>query len=210
MIGRKLNQRIVMKMRNDSPFAALSEVEQIMVLDVAEMGTIQHVVEHMETNHPELNFSVPALKRFVRRLREENLRAEAEESDEAMESFAKAGKSGRARDGVMEAMRRKIYAEALEAKDGAMAMMVFKMMKEEQKEDRSLTLEERRMALEEESAKQEWRRKELEDARSALKLLPKLAEILIGGDGTAEERLVRARELMATGGARLLKERTEP
>jgi hypothetical protein len=155
-----------MKVRNDSPFAALSEVEQMMILDVAEIGTIQQVLDHMLHNHPTLDFSIPALKRFIRRMREENLRGEVEEADEAMEGLAKAAKAGRTRDGVLEAMRRKMYGEALDAKDSTQAMLVFNMMKQEQKEDRSMSLEERRMALEEENAKQEWRRQELEDARS--------------------------------------------
>src|SRR4051812_13124171 len=141
-----------MKVRNDSMFAALSEVEQMMILDVAERGTIQHVLDHMIHNHPTLDYSIPALKRFIRRVGEENLREEVEEADEAMEGLAKAAKSGRTRDGVLEAMRRKIYGEALEAKDSMQAMMVFNMMKAEQKEDRAQALEERRMALEEENA----------------------------------------------------------
>jgi hypothetical protein len=197
-----------MKLRSDSMFAALSEVEQIMILDVAEIGTIQHVIDHMTKQHPELDYSIPALKRFIRRLREENLREEVEEADEAMESLAKVGKSGRTRDGVLEAMRRKIYGEALEAKDSMQAMMVFNMMKQEQEKDRSLALEERRMALEEENAKQEWKRKELEDARSALRLLPRIAEILMESEGTAEERLARAREVLGPGGAKLLSVKT--
>jgi hypothetical protein len=197
-----------MKMRNDSPFAGLTQDEQMAILDVAEIGSMEMVVEHVERQHPTLNFSVPALKRFVGRLREENLREEVEEADEAMEGFAKAGRSGRARDGVLEAMRRRMYAQALEAKDPTMAMAVFNMMKQELKEDRTLALEERRMALEEENAKQEWKRQELEDARSALKLLPRIAEILMGSEGTAEERLSRARELLGAGGARLLSLKT--
>lgn len=100
-----------MKIRNDTPFASLSEEEQIMILDVAEIGTMEMVIDHMTSQHPELSYSIPALKRFVRRLREENLREEVAESDEAMESFAKAGKSGRTRDGVIEAMRRRMYAQ---------------------------------------------------------------------------------------------------
>ena len=193
-----------MKIRNDSPFAAFTEDEQMMVLDVAEIGTIDMVVEHVKRQHPTLNFSVPALKRFVRRLREENLREEVEESDEAMEGFAKAGRSGRARDGVIEAMRRRMYAQALEQKDPTMAMAVFNMMKQEQKEDRAMALQERRLALEEENARQEWKRQELEDARSALKLLPRITEILMSSEGSAEERLASARELLSAGGARLL------
>jgi hypothetical protein len=107
-------------------------------------------------------------------------------------------------------MRRKIYAEALEAKDSMNAMVVFNMMKQEQKEDRSLALEERRVALEEENAKQEWKRKELEDARSALRLLPKIVQVVTGGEGTSDERLAKVRELLRVGGGRLLlNERTE-
>lgn len=81
-----------------------------------------------------------------------------------------------------------------------MAMAVFNMMKQELKEDRTL-------ALEEENAKQEWKRQELEDARSALKLLPRIAEILMGSEGTAEERLAQAREILGGGGAKLRVER---
>jgi hypothetical protein len=173
-------------------------------MNVAETGTIKEVVDHMINYHPQLDYSIPALKRFIRRLREENLREEVEEADESMEGLAKAARSGRTRDGVLEAMRRKIYTEALEAKDSMKAMMVFNLMKAEQKEDRSLALEERRMALEEENAKQEWKRKELEDARSALKLLPMITEILMSGEGTDAERLARARDVLTVGGAKLL------
>jgi hypothetical protein len=197
-----------MKIRNDSPFAALTEVEREIVLDAAETSSIKDVAHEIEALHPELNFSIPALRRFVRRLREENLCEEVEEADEAMEGFAKAGRSGRTRDGVIEAMRRRMYAQALEANDPKLAMEVFNMMKQELKEDRTLALEERRMALEEENAKQEWKRQELEDARSALKLLPRITEILMASEGTAEERLARAREVLGAGGARLLSLKT--
>src|SRR5687768_13617470 len=130
----KLNERNVMKLRNDSPFAALTEVECGMILESAERLSIEQLVDVVEKINPDIEFSIPALKRFVRRLREENLREEVEESDEAMEGFAKAGRNGRARDGVIEAMRRRMYAQALEQKDPAMAMAVFNMMKTEQKE----------------------------------------------------------------------------
>jgi hypothetical protein len=122
-----------MKIRSDSPFASLTAVEQMIVLDVAETGPFEMVVDHMETNFPTLNFSIPALKRFVHRLREESVREDVEESGEAMEELGKAAGAGRARDGVLEAMRRKMFSEALEAKNSALAMSLFRMMKEEQK-----------------------------------------------------------------------------
>jgi hypothetical protein len=195
-----------MKMRSDSPFAVLTEEEQMIILEASESCTMDSLVHEVERMMPTVSFSIPALRRFVRRLKEEALREDVEDSDESMEQFAKAGRGGRARDGVVEAMRRKLYAGALDANDTAKAMEVFKVMKQEQKEDRTLALEERRMALEEENAKQEWKRQELEDARSALRLLPKVTEILMSTEGTAEERLARAREVLGTGGARLLAE----
>ncbi|HEY6227770.1 MAG TPA: hypothetical protein VI282_11670 [Verrucomicrobiae bacterium] len=198
-----------MKMRSDSPFAVLTEEERMLILEASENSTMEQLVEHVEMIRRDLNFSIPALRRFVRRLKEEALREDVEDSDESMEQFAKAGRSGRARDGVVEAMRRKLYAGALDANDTAKAMEVFKVMKQEQKEDRTLALEERRMALDEENAKQEWKRQESEDARSALRLLPKIMEILMSTEGTAEERLGKARNILATGGARLLVERNE-
>jgi hypothetical protein len=198
-----------MKMRSDSPFAGLSELDRMLILDAAEGSKIQEVVEYVEKTFPTLEFSLPALKRFIRRLREENLREEVEESDEAMASFAAAGKAGRARDGVIEAMRRKMYAGALDSSSGEKTKELYELMKEEQKEDRLLALQERRMSLEEENAKQEWRQAELEDARSALKLLPVVAEILNSVEGTAEERLARAREVLGARGARLLTEKLD-
>lgn len=198
-----------MKMRSDSPFADLTEVEQAMILEASEDCTMDALVGEVERMRPTLNFSIPALRRFVRRLKEEALREDVEDANESMEEFAKAGQSGRARDGVVEAMRRKLYAGALDASDTAKAMEVFKVMKQEQKEDRTLALEERRMALEEENARQEWKRQELEDARSALKLLPRLAQVLISAEGTSDERLARARDLLGAGGGQLLVERNE-
>jgi len=199
-----------MKMRSDSPFAALTEEEQMLVLDIAESCTIEELGDEMQHIRPGLDFSISALRRFVHRLREELMREEVEESGEAMEALAKAGRSDRARDGVLEAMRRKMFTEALAAKSSMPAMSVFRMMKEEKKEDRALAIEERRMALEEANAKKEWCRQELEDARSALRLLPTLTQILMEeGEGTAEERLAKARECLGEGGAKLLVERTE-
>jgi hypothetical protein len=65
------------------------------------------------------------------------------------------------------------------------------------------------MALEEENARQEWRARELEAAASALKLLPRIRSLLCDSEeGTADERLAKARDLLMVGGAALLAEKT--
>ena len=118
-----------------------------------------------------------------------------------MEVFAKAGRDGRARDGMVEAMRRKMHAQGLDAKNSMEAVMVYNLMRGEQSEDRKLKLEERRMALEERNAELDRRARELEAAASALKLLPRIRELLCEeSEGTAEERLARARQLLMVGG----------
>jgi hypothetical protein len=43
----------------------------------------------------------------------------------------------------------------------------------------------------------------------ALKLFPTITAILMDSEGTAEERLARAREVLTAGGAKLLVERTQ-
>ena len=62
----------------------------------------------------------------------------------------------------------------------------------------------------EKNAKLGWRKLELQEARSALRLLPAIRAILMDGEMAAEERVARAREaLMAGGGKLLVTERTE-
>jgi hypothetical protein len=65
-------------------------------------------------------------------------------------------------------------------------------------------MRERAMKVAEENAKLGWRKLELQEARSALRLLPRILEVVTGGDGTAEGRLTQVRELLMSGGAKLL------
>src|SRR5438045_5399135 len=124
----------------------MTEAERMMVLELSEDWTIEQVMLNLEKLHPGVDFSIPGLKRLIRRLKEEEMKVEVEESEEAMEVFAKAGQDGRARNGMMEVMRRKMYAQGLEAKSPMEATMVYNLMRSEQTEDRKLKLEERRMA----------------------------------------------------------------
>ncbi len=195
-----------MKVRNDSPFVCIKKEDHEILLEIADTGTLDEVACEIEKMYPTVNFSTASLGRFMRRLKEEYLREDAEDSSEAMEALAKTGADGKSRDGVIEAMRQRMYAAALEAPTSAEAMVVFEKLKAEQKEDRELKLAERRMALEEEKTRQVWRARELEAARSALRLLPRVRELLCEGEGTAEERLARAREVLLVGGAKLLVE----
>ena len=65
-------------------------------------------------------------------------------------------------------------------------------------------MRERAMKVAEENAKLGWRKLELQQARSALRLLPAILQVVTGGEGTAEERLAKVRELLTVGGGKLL------
>jgi hypothetical protein len=183
-------------------------VEQQLILEYSEKYPIEHVIDELERFHPTVEFTIPAVRRFLRRLKETELQEDVEESGDAMNALAASSQDGRARDGVMEAMRRRMYAQAMDAKDGEQAAMVFNLMRAEQKEARQMALEERKVALQEQKAREEVRLKELEMAKSALKLLPRIQALLCDEkEGSAEERLARAREVLMVGGAALLAEK---
>ena len=77
-------------------------------------------------------------------------------------------------------------------------------MGEEKAREHELAMRERAMKVAEENAKLGWRKLELQQARSALRLLPAILEVVTGGDGTAEERLAKVREMLTVGGRKLL------
>jgi hypothetical protein len=58
----------------------------------------------------------------------------------------------------------------------------------------------------EKNAKLGWRKLELQQARSALRLLPPILQVVTGSDGSAEERLEKVRELLTARGGQLLLE----
>jgi hypothetical protein len=58
--------------------------------------------------------------------------------------------------------------------------------------------------LAKENAKLGWRKLELQQARSALRLLPAIRAVLMDGEMAAEERLGKVRELLMGGGGKLL------
>ena len=79
-----------------------------------------------------------------------------------------------------------------------------KSLGEEKAREHELVMRERAMKVAEENAKLGWRKLELQEARSALRLLPAILQVVTGGDGTAEERLAKVRDILTVGGGKLL------
>ncbi len=168
-----------MKLRSDSPFAKLSEEERELILEMAEGSKLSDLAEEIEANFGvEGGVTVPALKRFLKRLRTEKANEEAEEAAEAMEAMARRGKDSHAREAALEAARQKMCELAIDCKDREQLGAMLKALSEEKAREHELTMRERQIAVAEEQAKLGWRKLEVELARAQLKALPVVLKIL--------------------------------
>ena len=123
-----------------------------------------------------------------------------------MEKLASRATDGKSRDGVIEAARAKLFEDAMMKGNHELLLELYRAANEERAREREVAVAQRKAAVAEENAKIGWRRLELDRARAAMKLLPRLRAILVEGNGPAEERLAMARDCFMDGEVRLLKE----
>lgn len=174
-----------MKFRADSPFARLTEKELGSILELSELMAVEEVIEQLDQWDPPVGCSESALRRLLKRLRTEKFLHESEEGNEALERFAERAKDGRMREGALEAARQKLYEMAMDAEDLETVSGIFRELREEHEKDRALKVTE-------ENAKLGWRKLEWQKAESAVRLLPKLRELLEDSTVGAEEKVKRA------------------
>jgi hypothetical protein len=194
-----------MKIRSDSPFAKLTDEEKMWILDYAEVATLEQVTNDLLLNYG-IDTSDSAVQRFLARLRTERIVQDAKDKNSDLEELAEAGKNSTSREAALEVARQKLLDVASNAKGGESEKLVevVKALGEEKAREHELTMRERAMKVAEENAKLGWRKLELQQARSALRLLPAVRAILMDGEMAAEERVARARELLMAGGGNLL------
>src|SRR5205823_1455020 len=121
-----------------------------------------------------------------------------------LEELAEAGKNSTSREAALELARQKLLDVAEKSADAEKLSEVVKTLSEEKAREHELAMRERAMKVAEENAKLGWRKLELQEARSALRLLPAIRAILMDGEMAAEERVARAREALMAGGGKLL------
>jgi hypothetical protein len=193
-----------MKIRSDSPFAKLTEEDKMWILDFSECMTLEEVVDHLLVEH-EIETSSSAVHRFLQRLKTERLVQDAKDKNSDLEELAEAGKNSASREAALELARQKLVEVAEKSADAEKLTEVVKTLSEEKAREHELAMRERAMKVAEENAKLGWRKLELQQARSALRLLPAIRAILMDGETAAEERVARARAfLMADAGKLLL------
>ena len=195
-----------MKVRCDSAFLKLTEEDKDQILAWAEEGaTLSDMADWME---PEFNIetTTSSLQRFISRLRRERLVEEAQAAEGSLGELAELGKDSKSREAALEAARQKLCDVAVESKDRGELMELMRTFGEEKAREHELAMRERAVKVAEENAKLGWRKLELQQARSALRLLPAIRAILMEGEVPAEVRVARARDMLTAGGGKLLLE----
>jgi hypothetical protein len=176
-----------------------------MLVDLSETMTLDLLIKVVEKAPEPIHCSVGAMSRFLKRAAEDKALREGQASDEAIEEFAKRGEmQGKVREAVMAAMRDRMFKQVIESNNGDRLVETFAAMSAEKEKERLYALEERKVKVAEENAKLGWRKLESENARSGVKLLPKVQELLMDANRSFEERVKCALEVMQVEGAKLL------
>jgi hypothetical protein len=193
-----------MKIRSDSAFAKLTDKQKDMLLEHAGWMSLDDLADWVEVEYG-VETTSSSLQRFLARLKREVVVEDAKAAEEGMSELAELGKKAASREAALELARQKLMDMASNADgESAKLMELMKALGEEKAREHELAMRERAMKVAEENAKLGWRKLELEEARSALRLLPTILQVVTGSEGTPEERLAKVKELLMSGGGKLL------
>jgi hypothetical protein len=199
-----------MRIREDSPFYGITEEQKEMFMDEAAQLSYVRIAEMWEMRSGKVTNDAQ-VKRFLKRLRYERALRETDDSQEDLAAFAQRATDGKARDGLIEAARQKLFEEALAKGDQALLLELYKSANEERAREREVAVEQRKAAVAEEKAKIGWMRvaggrKVLQAAVASSeavieagadtqpKLLPMVREVLMDSTKKAEERIAAVLE----------------
>ena len=204
-----------MRIREDSPFFGITEEQKELFLEEADELSYLRVAELWEMRSGRKT-SEGQVKRFLQRLRYERAVRETDDSNEDLSAFAKKATDGKARDGLIEAARQKLFEEALASGNHAMLLELYRAANEERAREREVAVAQRKARAVEEHAKIGWMK--VAGGREFLKamvvssepviesnpaeepkLLPKLREVLTDVEKKPEERLAAALEFLESG-----------
>jgi hypothetical protein len=193
-----------MKIRSDSPFANFDEEDKQILLDMADSKPLDDDLLIEVEKSFGIDATMWSLRRFVARLRRERIVEDAKDSGESLKELAELGKNSNAREAALETARRKLLDAVVTSEGPEQLVEVMKTLGEEKAREHELAMRDRAMKVAEENAKLGWRKLELQEARSALKLLPQILKVVTGSEGTSDERLAKVREMLTVGGGKLL------
>ena len=168
-----------MKTRKDNTLESLDEKVRTWILETAPYANLTDLVVTLQKQG--ISTSVPSLSRFVRRHQEEMLLIEGREMKAAVDELAERGKDGRLRAGTVEAVRQRLYEQALQSRSPEEARLLYAALVKEETKLKELELEARKVAIAEEQLK-------LDALVARAKVLAGRAKVVSeeNGDGAAD------------------------
>ena len=216
---------MIMRIRKDSPFHGITELQKEQMLDeVDSEQTYDNIAEGWEYVTG-IETTGEQVRRFVQRLRYERAVRETDDSSEDLAAFSERATDGKARDGLIEAARQKLFEDALAAGDRTLLLELYRAANEERAREREVEVQRRKAAVAEENARIGWvrawgevngKRKFLTAEVTAAKavsasaqggeqsLLPGLRELLMDATKQPEERLAAVLKYISSGEGKLL------
>src|ERR1051325_4069119 len=170
-----------MRIREESPFYGITEEQKELFLDEANQLGYMRIAELWEMRSGKKT-TEGQVKRFLRRLRE------TDDSQEDLAAFAQRATDGKARDGMIEAARQKLFEEALAKGDQALLLELYKAANEERAREREVVVEQRKAAVAEENAKIGWMR--VAGGRKVLQAAVASSEAVIEAGAAEEPKLL--------------------
>ena len=212
-----------MRIRKDSPFHGITEDHKEHMLDLLQKGERYDDVAEMWENKTGKETTGEQVRRFVERVRYERAVRETDDSMEELAAFAERATDGKARDGLIEAARQKLFEDALASGNRELLLELYRSANEERGREREVEVARRRAAVAEENARIGWvrvlgevngKRKFLTAEVTAAEtvsagggeqsLLPALREMLMDATKQPEERLAAALKYISSGDGKLL------
>jgi hypothetical protein len=140
-----------MQTRGDNQLENLDPKTQEAIIDLSAHASMPDVLKSLR-NHG-IEISPSTLKRFIRRHQEKCLLKDADEGKEALEALAANGRTGKLREGTLQAVRHQLYDRALDTTNPEEARELFAAMVAEETKLKQIELEARKVAAFEEQVK---------------------------------------------------------
>jgi hypothetical protein len=184
MGANKIKKRIVMRIRKDSPFYGITAEEMEDMFQEAENGRTHDQLAEFWEQEKGVGTDTEQVTRFLARVRHERSLRMSYDSVDAVAEFAEEAASGKARDGLIEAARQRLFEEALANGDKDLLLELYRAANEERARERELAVSQRKAAV----------------AEARLQLQERMAQHLLNGNGQPK-MLVKGVVVSAAEGA---------
>jgi len=173
----------------------LSDDDKEYIAHLAANGNLVQVVQELAKRG--LTTSPATVSRFLRRQKEERMLQEADEDQRVVNTFADRSKNDKLRQGTLEAVRQRMYEQAMESRNPEFIQKMYETLLKEEARLRELDLEARRTAVTEENLKLQRQRLQIDAFKTALKDVPEALRILCDEKLDDKSKVIEARRCLS-------------